>query len=280
MSFEKSIMKYAACLLLAGMAVGTGFAQDKDACGKVITESAKVQRAIDMWDISNVASSHEYYHGAFLHKREIEEIFSKRDDISWKNNNDYYKNRKSVWNFYAEGIKQANPLGALWYHMLTTPIIQVAADGQTAKAIWMSFGNVSGATGEGKAMSQWTEEKYGMDFIKEDGKWKIWHLRTYVEYYSPFDKSWTVSNLAAPKGSSNAMNISVGPMNEDDKDKDKAKGPSATVKEEPGAKFNADMMKPDENGDYYIGYSPERKTPIMDPVPPAAYCHFDEATKY
>jgi len=264
--------------------------QAKDACGKPMTAEKIAQRALDYMEINNVAGAHEYYHSAFLHKEEIENAWSKRADIAWQNNADFYKTRKSVWNFYAEGIKQADPLGALWYHMLTTPVIEISGDGQTAKGIWMSFGNVSGA-GNGGTMSQWTEEKYGMDFIKEDGKWKIWHLRTYVEYYSPFQKSWTESNLAAPTGSKNAQSMGGGAPAGDDKDKGQAGAPpqggqqgppqgqqggkketSSTVKEEPGANLSGDLMKPDENGTYYEGYHPERKKPAYDPQIPAPYC--------
>jgi hypothetical protein len=274
--------------LLAAMALAAPVARaaELDSCGKPMTDAKKAQLALDMLEIQNVASAHEYYHGAFLHGEELRDIWSKRDDIGWKNNNDYYANRKDLNHFYAEGITQANPLGALWYHMLTTPIITVSGDGQTAKAIWMSFGNVSGAGGTG-TMSQWTEEKYSMDFIKEDGKWKIWHLRTYVEYYSPFQKSWTESNLAAPAGSANEQKMGGGaPPSGDDKDKGGAAGAppqgqqgggtAATVKEEPGAKF--DNMKPTENGNYYEGYHPERKKPVIDPIPPQPYCTWKDTT--
>jgi hypothetical protein len=299
---SKTVVGVVACLVLAGsMSI---YAQEKDACGKPMTDAKKSQRALDMLEIQNVASAHEYYHGAFLHNEEIRDIWSKRDDIAWKNNNDYYANRKDFNNFYGVGIKQANPLGALWYHMLTTPIIEVSGDGQTAQAIWMSFGNVSGAGGTG-TMSQWTEEKYSMDFIKEDGKWKIWHLRTYVEYYSPFQKSWTESNLAAPTGSANEQKMGGGAPPSGDKDKS-AGGPpqgqagqqggappqggqqgasappqgqqggtAATVKEEPGAKFD---MKPTENGNYYEGYHPERVKPVIDPIPPMPYCTWKDTT--
>jgi len=276
-----------ACLLAAFALIATAVqAQVKDACGKPMTAEKIAQRSLDMLEIQNAAGAHEYYHSAFKHKEEIEDVWSKRDDIAWQNNNDFYKNRKSVWAFYAEGIKQANPLGALWYHMLTTPIIEVAGDGQTAKAIWMSFGNVSGAGGGGGgAMSQWTEEKYGMDFIKEDGVWKIWHLRTYVEFYSPFTKSWTESNLAAPKGSANEQQMGGGPPPgaqggppQGAGAPPQGQGTSATVKQEPGASFQ--MAKPDENGNFYEGYHPERTAPAFDPVPPKPYCTWKDTKGY
>jgi hypothetical protein len=266
-------------------------AQEKDACGKPMTAEKIAQRALDYAEINNVAGAHEYYHSAFKHQEELDDIWSKREDIAWQNGSDFYKSRTSVENFYGKGIKQANPHGALWYHMLTTPIVEVAGDGQTAKAIWMSFGNVTGAGPGGGASMQWTEEKYGMDFIKENGKWKIWHLRTYVEFYTPYEKGWALSNMSAPAGAVNAMQMGGAPPSGGQGQQAGAppqgagappqgKDTGATVKQEPGANMTGDLMKPDEKGDYYIGYYPDRPAPAFDPVPPAAYCTWKDTKGY
>jgi len=265
-------------------------AEEKNACGKAMTADMKAQRALDLFEIQNVAGMHEYYHSALMHQAELENVWSKRDDVSWKNNSDYYANRKDLWKFYADGCPQGDQKkGSLWYHMLATPVIVVAGDGQTAQAVWQSFGNVSGTN-----MLQWTEEKYAMDFIKEDGKWKIWHLRTYVEFYTNASATntnlWVGQNLAAPKGANNASQMGGGgappsgdksgpgaPPSAGQGAKD-SKGTAVTIKEEPGVKFS-EQMKPTENGDYYEGYS-ENYMPIFKPVPPKAYCTWKDTTDY
>jgi hypothetical protein len=65
-------------------------------------------------------------------------------------------------------------------HTQETPVIEVAGDGKTAKGIWYSIGlAVRGSVDENGNTSVgtgWMWEKYGVDFIKEDGGWKIWHL--------------------------------------------------------------------------------------------------------
>jgi|WetSurMetagenome_2_1015567.scaffolds.fasta_scaffold109692_2 hypothetical protein len=53
---------------------------------------------------------------------------------------------------------------------LTTPVIEVAGDCETARAVWLCPG-LEGLT------PTWT--KYGCDFRKQDGEWKIWHLHAY-----------------------------------------------------------------------------------------------------
>jgi hypothetical protein len=296
----RSWVVFLTSLVIIGFMYSTAFAgvqiaqvaEDTNACGKKMTADMKAQRALDILEIQNMAGMHEYYHGALMHQAEIENVWSKRDDITWKNNSDFYANRKDVWKFYAEGVKKMDPKGALWYHMLTTPVVVVSGDGQTAKAVWMSFGNVSGSGG----MAQWTEEKYGMDFIKENGIWKIWHLRTYVEFYTNVDatKLWATQNLAAPEGAKNASGMGGGgappsgdkagagaPPSGAQNGKDAAKkGPSVTIKEEPGVKFDEEMAKPTENGKYYEGYS-DNYMPTFNPQPlPQPYCTWKDTAAY
>jgi hypothetical protein len=232
---------------------------DNNACGQPLTDAMKIQRVVDVQDISNVASLHEYYHNALMHAEELRDIWSARDDITWTNNTDKYIGQASMKRFYVTGLP-SEKTGALWYHMLTTPVIEVSGDGRTAKGVWMSFGTVSGAMFGQAPQAQLTQEKYGVDFIKENGRWKIWHLRTYVDFYTPLGKSWIdpANNLAAPKEITHD---------------------GAQIKAEPGGVKFEDNMKPDVKGEFYIGYS--LKTPPQhNPVPPAPFCSFNDVTAY
>lgn len=262
-------------------------AEDVNACGKKMTTEMKVQRALDIQEVINVAGMHEYYHSALMHKEEYENIFSKRDDITWTNNTDKYIGKEDFLKFYVDGCPTGDAKkGSLWYHMLTTPVVVISGDGKTAKAVWQSFGNVTGT-----GMLQWTQEKYGMDFIKEDGKWKIWHLRTYVEFYTNAESSntrlWASQNLAAPEGASNAGSMGgfTTPAAEAAKGGGQG-GPSgpppgedkgATIKEEPGVSFMG--IQPTEKGNYYEGYN-DNYMPTFNPVPPEPYCTWEDTWAY
>jgi SnoaL-like domain len=241
----------------AALALSSAAAQADVACGKPMSTAQQVQRLNDIHEIKNVASLHEYYHNALMHGEELRDVWAKRDDITWTNNTDKYIGQASMKRFYVDGLPK-DTKGALWYHMLTTPVIEVSGDGKTAKGIWMSFGSVSGAMGNQAPSSQWTQEKYAMDFVKENGKWKIWHLRTYVDFYTPTDKSWLdpKHNLAAPHVQS---------------------ADGAGVKEEPGVSF--DNMKPDQRGEFYEGYH-LGKVPKLEPLLPTSYCSFKDTFSY
>ena len=38
--------------------------------------------------------------------------------------------------------------------------------------------------------AHWVWCKYGVDFIKQDGEWRIWHFRCYEVARAPFNRDW------------------------------------------------------------------------------------------
>lgn len=80
--------------------------------------------------------------------------------------------------FYGAGVE--------WVmHTSTTPVIEVADDGKTAQGAWYSPGVGIMPVYEGGKIhmqSMFFYEKYGADFVKEDGKWKIWHLQMAYDF--------------------------------------------------------------------------------------------------
>lgn len=150
--------------------------------------------------------------------------------------------------------------GRLHIHTLTTPIVEVAGDCQTVKGAWYSPGVESDAK-----KGQWAWMKYGADFIKENGEWKIWHLHAYSIFMTPYDKCWTEIE---PYG----MNMRGGgmppPMENDAPDgSDKPGGPR-------GGGY---MPKPTTT---YYGFDAESNYPGDQPTPPLPYETFDSSTAY
>lgn len=67
-------------------------------------------------------------------------------------------------------------VGTCSFHPFVTPLIEIARDGVTAKGIWESYGQETVIDGSGFPKAFWLCEKVGVDFVKEDGEWRIWHL--------------------------------------------------------------------------------------------------------
>lgn len=66
--------------------------------------------------------------------------------------------------------------GTMNLQPIMTPLIEIAADGRTAKGAWFVFGLDASVRENGEAKAYWTFGRLGVDFVKESKKWKIWHL--------------------------------------------------------------------------------------------------------
>jgi SnoaL-like domain len=240
----------AAALLIAAPIIHAG---DKDPSDRVAGLEARInaleaklgqvdhdaQVALDRGAIENVFSHYMYLHNAF-HDEDIKLLWAKRGTpgISAQYSNvGVYTRYESIMAYHSG---RPDPVGKLIFHYITTPLIQVAADRQTAKGIWIAAGVESGLMSASlaarapsylfeqnepggmevhgkKVWAHWVQMKYGIDFIRQDGQWKIWHFRCFEVSRARFDRNWI--SMAAEMQDSSA-----------------------------NAKFNADLMYLGEDG--------------------------------
>ena len=75
-------------------------------------------------------------------------------------------------------IPEEEAKGIFLCHYLTNPVIQVAKDCKTERGVWWSPGMECKPNPEipGQFEATWAFFMYAVDFIVEDGEWKIWHL--------------------------------------------------------------------------------------------------------
>ena len=140
--------------------------------------------------------SHDY---AVKQEGEIyNRYFSTREDVCLGLNNGWYQGAEAVSGYYAglkaeialssRLIQQMFPqelgdkseeevfgVGMMTYLPVESQIIEIADDGQTAKGIWNIRGSYSRLEGCGP-VAYWTFGWAAVDFIMEEGEWKIWHL--------------------------------------------------------------------------------------------------------
>ena len=131
---------------------------------------------------------------------------------------------------------------------LTTPIIEIAGDGKTAKAYWYTIGWTSGAQGN-KGQAQWSFERYGIDFVKEDGDWKIWHFHVYNDFDTPYEKNWVQNAIDSPRA-----------------------GGVTTAR--PG------MEQYFKSTVFHKSYDPKVANDPLNPPPPVPYCTFSDTFSY
>jgi hypothetical protein len=133
--------------------------------------------------------------------------------------NGYYKGRAAIEAYYhaakeadlikAETALELHPVelagrtaeetrgvGRLRALNFTTPVLELAGDGKTAKGLWYIIGgDVDFYSGVGPVANNiWG--RVGIDFIKEDGRWKLWHVVYAADIQAPMGGDWTASPRA------------------------------------------------------------------------------------
>ncbi len=159
-------------------------------------------------------------------KRTFNEILGQNDKI-WNEywckkapdpclgfNNGYYRGYEAIEGYYkavhdrialqTELVQKAFPgklggksideifnVGNLVCGNISTPLIELAEDGKTAKGIWYVMGaDIEIGPSGPESYHSWG--RVGVDFIKEDGAWKIWHMVFAEDIWCPTGQNWGV----------------------------------------------------------------------------------------
>jgi hypothetical protein len=235
-------------------------------------ENHSLLRVKDALEIQNVFSMHEYYHAAGRHGDEVDAIWATNTPglameeavlngryegleavrayyVDWFDEHFYGVMRQAMREMYPDvdpGPDTGQPFGVRILHTLTTPVIEVAEDRRTAKAVWISPGYIAAPVG-GKLQAMWHWDRYAIDFVREDDGWKIWHLWVGKDFSTPYEHSWVEDYFAGP-------NI------------DLTKIPGFPPPNAPSVIS-------------YEGFSPYTRAPYT-PVPPVPYRTFSETFSY
>jgi len=151
----------------------------------------EVERAQAVNEIRNILGKLQAYHTAGMDEK-ITTLFAKRPDSRV-----YFGELGSF-----DGPDCAERAGATMpggpraghmpIHLMCNPVIEVAADGQTAQAVFVAAGIVAMKDSKtGRPTCMWEWNRYGEDFIKEEGKWKLWHHHVYPLFQIGWDENWT-----------------------------------------------------------------------------------------
>ncbi|MDE2434952.1 MAG: nuclear transport factor 2 family protein [Sphingomonadales bacterium] len=235
----------------------------------------QAQRGQDRSAVENLFSTYMALHNAFRDP-EIVGLWARKDtpDVRAQySNNGVYTDWDTIMAYHAQ---RPNPAGKLILHFVTSPIIEVAGDGKSAKGMWMMTGLESGLTSPEAAkgapdfMYQKNVEingkkvwmhtvyaKYGVDFIKQDGAWKIWHFHCFEVARAPYGMGW-IPFAAAAQDSPFADDLMY--FGEDGKP----------------------VMMPKPNGPATIRHNPYRtdRGQTLDLRPPVPYRTFSETFAY
>lgn len=165
----------------------------------------QAQLALDKAQIQNIANRYQYLHGMILDQY-IPSLYAQKVQVTRHDvGRGIYTSLESIKKYHSPYRPRYR--SKIVIHCQGNPIIEVAGDGQTAKGLWFSSGFEGNAfvnkpdptfeptlpmyRWDEKGFYKWTDwvwHKIGIDFIKEDGEWKIWHYLYCEIFRSPFNE--------------------------------------------------------------------------------------------
>ena len=117
----------------------------------------------------------------------------------------------------ARRIEMRSSPGFLHVHLEGSPVIELAADGNSARGSWISPGLEAdppgmkpAPAGQRTTVGYWAWAKFGAEFVKENGQWRIWHLHVYSLFMTPYGQSWAEADPASEGGGSPASSGAPG----------------------------------------------------------------------
>lgn len=179
-----------------------------------ITE--RVSRAVGFVDCENAMSKRMYYRSGCMYREELEELWSNSSETAYTtpagtlSRLEYYQNFVIAYELAAleklNSLKECYPIlnavpdfrTILTYptNFVSNPVIKVSADGKTATGIFYSSGIIADCVTEsGVVETDSVYLRYGVDFVIEDGVWKIQKLTVYPDILGkPDGRGFAYSN--------------------------------------------------------------------------------------
>ncbi len=171
-----------------------------------------VERWEDRRDVKNQLGKFVHY---LLLKKEaqmVDDLWSSRDDICYGTNEGWYAGQASVRNFFgwfpgytakvAACLKAKFPdklgektdeeifgIGLMELKSISNYVIEVAEDGETAKAFCCIFG-YNTTVDERGPISNWILGTVAVDFLYENEEWRIWHMQYLEDINKPAGSDW------------------------------------------------------------------------------------------
>jgi len=268
MMVKKWMYACLACVVMIGLSA-QGAAAKKNACGKEMSAAEMSERALAVQEVQNVMGYHQLY-GApgGDHDKEIDLIWAHNTpDVSFASNRGVYRGDIDlIYSYYGSGSRKnkdkketgsqpqmmmGGGAGSLSYRLLTTPIIEVAGDLKTAKAYWYTPGfQANVMNGSGSAI--WSYERYAIDFVNEDGAWKIWHFHVYNDWEIPMGEDLVAYTIEKEKSGQQMQ----------------PRAPREDL-----AQYYTDKV-------FGETYSLSREANPLNPRPPEPYCTFKDTFSY
>jgi hypothetical protein len=160
---------------------------NRDPAQMLETLLARVQRLEDTLEIQKLQSKYVHYLFKQRFERIVDECFAKNVvDVSVEfSDSGVYRGLDSVRALYKAFEATRQIPGFFIMHTTVNPVIEISQDGLSARSHWLS----PGASGSDTSAS-WIWGPYYVDYVKEDGQWRISHSNLAALFRNRYETSW------------------------------------------------------------------------------------------
>lgn len=169
----------------------------------------RIHRAQGTQAIENVKSNHAYLHACGYNYEEFTQFWNKSEDATWAHGfgrmvgykevyrgqvldldvKEYSRFPEWVAAYYEMAGHNARSVGTAAVHALASAVIEVADDGKTGRSSYLTPGTMMSRVNPGKVRrSNILWERYGSDFVYEDGDWVYFHEQVCPDMDTSYDK--------------------------------------------------------------------------------------------
>ena len=145
-----------------------------------------VERAESVRAVKRVQETYAQY-SQFGLWNDMAALFADNAQLSYGKDNE--EGRQAIQNYFltrfGEGTHGLKP-GALHTQMVLRPLINVSADGQSAKGRWWEFS----MTGQLGVKAEWAAGIFENEYVRERGVWKIARMRYNPMFAGPYATGW------------------------------------------------------------------------------------------
>jgi hypothetical protein len=147
---------------------------DKETKERILQLEKKVAVLEDIEAIQRLQKSYGYYLEHWMYS-EIIDCFSDAPDTELNIKVGIYLGKEGIKRYFSgEKVRSDNP-EVFHQVMQLSGVVDIAEDGTTAQGRWYGWGATALPVGKG-VLQNFTDGIYTAQYIKENGKWKIWKL--------------------------------------------------------------------------------------------------------
>lgn len=172
-----------------------------------LTLQQRIHNAIASQTVEEYKARHAYLHGIKHSREEWDELWLDSPNTTWAHQfgrmvgyeECYYNSVVHMdANFLKAAISRMTSDDRMWgreflstgrsgLHAIASDVIEVAEDGRTARAFFLTPGTMTASYSDGHRADNWVWERYGSEFAYVEGKWKWFHEHVCPDLSGSYD---------------------------------------------------------------------------------------------